>query len=56
MSLLSSIAPVASAGDDRAYRVIELPNKLRAILVSDPLTDKVRHSPEHTACLGGSHD
>jgi secreted Zn-dependent insulinase-like peptidase len=41
MSLLSSIAPVASAGDDRAYRVIELPNKLRAILVSDPLTDKV---------------
>ena len=26
--------------DDRSYRVIELPNKLEALLVHDPTTDK----------------
>ena len=30
----------APALDDRAYRVIRLPNKLEALLVHDPETDK----------------
>lgn len=30
--------------DDRSYRVIELPNKLEALLVHDPQTDKASAS------------
>jgi insulysin len=30
--------------DDRLYRVIELPNKLQALLVHDPETDKASAS------------
>ncbi|YCL18138.1 Pro-a-factor processing enzyme [Komagataella phaffii] len=30
--------------DDRSYRVIELPNKLRALLIHDPTTDKAAAS------------
>ena len=30
--------------DDRSYRVIELPNKLQALLASDPETDKASAS------------
>lgn len=30
--------------DDRSYRVIELPNKLQALLVHDPQTDKASAS------------
>jgi insulysin len=30
--------------DDRSYRVIELPNKLQALLVHDPETDKASAS------------
>lgn len=30
--------------DDRSYRVIELPNKLEALLVCDPQTDKASAS------------
>lgn len=30
--------------DDRSYRVIELPNKLEALLVHDPETDKASAS------------
>lgn len=30
--------------DDRSYRVVELPNKLQALLVHDPQTDKASAS------------
>lgn len=30
--------------DDRSYKVIELPNRLQALLCSDPLTDKASAS------------
>ena len=30
--------------DDRSYRVIQLPNKLEALLASDPKTDKASAS------------
>lgn len=37
-----AVTPTKSASDDRGYKIITLPNKLTAILVSDPTTDKVR--------------
>jgi insulysin len=38
--------PVSSTGDDRAYRVLELSNKLKAVIVSDPNTDRAAASLE----------
>lgn len=35
------VVPQKSPADDRAYKVLELPNKLTVLLVSDPTTDKV---------------
>ena len=35
------VIPTKSQSDDRDYKVITLDNKLTAILVSDPTTDKV---------------
>ena len=35
------VTPTKSQSDDRDYKVITLENKLTAILVSDPTTDKV---------------
>ncbi len=50
-----------SPNDDRAYRYLELPNKLRAVLVSDPATEKAAaalsiyrgsfHEPQNRAGL-----
>lgn len=50
--LFSTMAPIerladkleAPALDDRSYRVIRLPNKLEALLVHDPDTDKASAS------------
>jgi hypothetical protein len=38
---LTRVTPLKSAQDKREYRVITLPNKLQAVLVHDPETDKV---------------
>lgn len=35
------IVPTKSELDERCYRVIELPNNLKAVLISDPTTDMV---------------
>jgi insulysin len=32
--------PAPRSCDELAYRIVELPNRLRAVLVSDPDTDK----------------
>jgi len=40
--------PVKSATDKRSYKVFDLPNKLRVLLVSDPDTDKVHFDTTHT--------
>ena len=50
--LLATMAPIelitdkleTSSLDDRSYRVIRLPNKLEALLVHDPETDKASAS------------
>ena len=39
-----SEAPVKGAQDTRDYRYLELPNRLRVMLVSDPATDKAAAS------------
>ena len=38
--VMSSVSIIKSASDDRAYRVVSLPNELSVLLVSDPTTDK----------------
>lgn len=38
------VEPTKSAEDDRNYRLVELPNQLQALLVSDPTTDKAAAS------------
>lgn len=38
------VEPTKSAEDDRNYRLVELPNQLQVLLVSDPTTDKAAAS------------
>ena len=40
MTHQSGIKIESSSQDDRTYNVIELPNKLTCLLISDPTTDK----------------
>ena len=52
------VIPTKSQSDDRDYKVITLENKLTAILVSDPTTDKVNsaqkgQNSEHCVILRG---
>ena len=37
---LSVIAPNKSPNDEREYKAVELPNKLKVVLVSDPTVEK----------------
>jgi secreted Zn-dependent insulinase-like peptidase len=43
-----------SAGDEREYRVITLPNKLQALLIHDPTTDKAAAALD--VCIGHLSD
>lgn len=40
MSVIRSITPIKSIGDQREYRLIDLSNGLRAVLIHDEETDK----------------